>query len=113
MPLACPPRGPSRPCAPEELRRRARTVVLTLQVAATAGSASAQTVEWVGTRALGMAGAFAAVADDASAIYWNPAGLATGPFVSAFFFLIFRCLGHREKASPTASAAPPTPTAKQ
>jgi len=83
MPLACPPRGPSRPCAPEELRRRARTVVLTLQVAATAGSASAQTVEWVGTRALGMAGAFAAVADDASAIYWNPAGLATGPFVSA------------------------------
>ena len=30
-----------------------------------------------------MGGAFVAVADDASAIYWNPAGLAGGAFVSA------------------------------
>jgi hypothetical protein len=37
----------------------------------------------VGTRASGMSGAFVAVADDATAVYWNPAGLATGSFVSA------------------------------
>ena len=35
-----------------------------------------------GVRSNGMAGAFTAVADDASATYWNPAGLATGSFVS-------------------------------
>jgi len=40
--------------------------------------ASAQTFETVGERALGMAGAFVAVADDATATHWNPAGLATG-----------------------------------
>jgi hypothetical protein len=39
----------------------------------------------VGTRAEGMAGAFVGVADDASAVYWNPAGIATGPIVSAVF----------------------------
>ena len=36
----------------------------------------------VGTRASGMAGAFVAVADDATAVYWNPAGVATGSLVS-------------------------------
>lgn len=33
-------------------------------------------------RAQGLAGAFVAVADDGSAIYWNPSGLATGDFFS-------------------------------
>lgn len=41
-------------------------------------SAAAQTFGGVGTRAEGMGGAFVAVADDASAGYWNPAGIATG-----------------------------------
>ena len=36
----------------------------------------------IGTRASGMAGAFVAVADDATAVYWNPAGVATGSIVS-------------------------------
>src|SRR5689334_2552635 len=40
--------------------------------------AAAQTFEAVGTRAAGMGGAFVAVADDASAVYWNPGGLALG-----------------------------------
>src|SRR5205823_15021337 len=39
---------------------------------------TAQTSGQVGERSQGMGGAFVAVADDASAIYWNPAGLATG-----------------------------------
>lgn len=39
---------------------------------------NAQTFGAIGTRAEGMAGAFVAVADDASAVYWNPAGIATG-----------------------------------
>ena len=46
-----------------------------------AGPAAAQPFEAVGLRALGMAGAFVAVANDSSATWWNPAGLATGPFV--------------------------------
>lgn len=41
-------------------------------------SAHAQTFGGIGTRAEGMGGAFVAVADDASAVYWNPAGIATG-----------------------------------
>src|SRR4029453_5176655 len=45
---------------------------------AVATSAAAQVgFEPVGTRAQGMAGAFVAVADDATATYWNPAGLAS------------------------------------
>jgi hypothetical protein len=43
--------------------------------------AAAQTIETVGERALGMGGAFVAVADDSSGTWWNPAALATGPFV--------------------------------
>ncbi len=43
-----------------------------------ASTARAQIYEDVGTRAQGMGGAFVAVADDATASWWNPAGLATG-----------------------------------
>ena len=46
---------------------------------------AAQEWESLGTRALGLAGAFVAVADDATAAYWNPAGLSTGSVFSLLF----------------------------
>ena len=45
-------------------------------------AASAQNFAALGTRASGMGGAFVGVADDATALYWNPAGLASGSFFS-------------------------------
>jgi hypothetical protein len=51
-----------------------------LLIIITATDTSAQIVEGVGNRALGMGGAFVAVADDSTATWWNPAGLATGPY---------------------------------
>jgi hypothetical protein len=56
---------------------------LSISLLANATSASAQTFESVGVRAQGLGGAFVAVADDATASWWNPAGLATGAFLSA------------------------------
>jgi hypothetical protein len=58
------------------------------------GQGSAQSGESVGTRAQGMGGAFVGVADDASAVYWNPAGLAAG----AYFSLVLD--GNSAKAAP-------------
>src|SRR5262245_37313283 len=46
----------------------------------TSTDSSAQIVESVGSRALGMGGAYVAVAADSTATWWNPAGLATGPY---------------------------------
>lgn len=57
------------------------SLVLLVFVAWSTATASAQIVEAVGTRALGMGGAFVAVANDSSATWWNPAGLAAGPFL--------------------------------
>src|SRR2546421_5894684 len=39
----------------------------------------------VGARAVGMGGAFVAAANDASAMYWNPAGIARLPQSEAIF----------------------------
>lgn len=62
----------------------------------TATSASAQPFETIGSRALGMGGAFVAVADDASAAFWNPAGLASGqPAGATIEWVRFR-VGDRE-----------------
>jgi hypothetical protein len=57
-----------------------RTLVLfpVLLLLASPASIGAQTFGDIGTRAEGMGTAFVAVADDASAVYWNPAGIANG-----------------------------------
>jgi hypothetical protein len=47
-----------------------------------AAPARAQIYESVGTRAQGMGGAFVAVADDATATWWNPAGVAGGAYAN-------------------------------
>ncbi len=60
-------------------------IAWTVLACAVALPASAQVFETAGTRALGMGGAFVAVADDATAVYWNPAGLATGAYFSLLF----------------------------
>lgn len=49
----------------------------------TAVTAHAQVFESVGVRAQGLGGAFVAVADDATATWWNPAGVAGGPYAGA------------------------------
>jgi long-chain fatty acid transport protein len=56
------------------------TAVAALVISLSAVPVSAQQYESVGTRAQGMAGAFVAVADDATATWWNPAGLAGGAY---------------------------------
>lgn len=60
--------------------RRKPSLIAVIVLLCAPGWAEAQAP--LGTRAAGLAGAFVAVADDASAVYWNPAGLATGAIVS-------------------------------
>jgi hypothetical protein len=59
-----------------------RGLIAAVVVVVCAAPAAAQMYELVGTRAQGMGGAFVAVADDATATWWNPAGLATGATIS-------------------------------
>lgn len=60
--------------------RVATAIVLLGLLTLAPGAANAQIDEAVGVRAQGMSGAFVAVADDASATWWNPAGLAAGAY---------------------------------
>src|SRR3982751_3485478 len=48
-----------------------------------AAPAAAQTTDAIGVRAQGMGGAFTAVADDATASWWNPSGMAGGAYFNA------------------------------
>src|SRR5512144_2223649 len=61
---------------------RLQRLLIALAFVATGHPAAAQQFDIVGTRAAGMGGAFVAVADDSSATYWNPAGLALGHMFS-------------------------------
>ena len=78
-----------------------RYVALLLGFLALPALASAQQpMESLGARALGMGGAFVAVADDPSATYWNPAGLATGgPAAMTIEWAEFRT--GNQKGAPT------------
>lgn len=58
-----------------------RIAVFVALAAGLAPSVYAQSAPPIGVRAAGMGGAFTAVADDGTAPFWNPAGLASGAFV--------------------------------
>jgi hypothetical protein len=75
-------------------------VSFVLSFAASVRDAHAQPADVVGVRASGMGGAFTAVADDATASWWNPAGVAGG----AFFNALIEWGDHREPSSDAAPA---------
>lgn len=80
-----------------------RILVCLLAALLAAAAASAQSVDITGVRAQGMGGAFTAVADDASATWWNPAGLAGGAFFNAI-------LEVDRADQPTGTTPPTTPS---
>jgi hypothetical protein len=63
------------------MRRLFPCVSVLLCIVAWPGAAGAQPIETVGARAMGMGGAFVAVADDSTATWWNPGAPAAGPFL--------------------------------
>src|SRR5215207_5766821 len=61
----------------------ASSIAFVTSVLVSPAPVQAQTSDQVGIRALGMSGAFTAVANDATATWWNPAGLASGAYFNA------------------------------
>lgn len=82
--------------------RRLSTVVLALGFLLAGTLAGAQTI---GVRAQGMGGAFTGVADDASAVFWNPAGLASGAYFSGV--IDFNSVRPQSSAALISLAMPP------
>ncbi|MBC8180615.1 outer membrane protein transport protein [candidate division KSB1 bacterium] len=69
------------------MRKRASLIILSLLIFfASSVFANGLSLNSIGTRAIGMGGAYIGLANDYSAIYWNPAGLTRvqGPQVSIF-----------------------------
>src|SRR3979409_2095750 len=64
---------------------------------------AAQPADVIGVRASGMGGAFTAVADDATASWWNPAGMAGG----AYFNALIEFGNHHEPSSDRAATGDP------
>ena len=62
------------------MRTLGRIVTFAALAATVPVRVDAQSDAPIGVRAAGMGGAFVAVADDASAVFWNPAGLASGSY---------------------------------
>jgi len=65
------------------MKRALLLFVSLVSFALSPSAARAQIPETVGVRAQGLGGAFVALADDATATWWNPAGLATGAYFNA------------------------------
>ena len=74
----------SRPTRPRAAVRRSLLVLCGCLLGATTAHATKYAGEFlkipVGARAVGMGGAFTAVADDATAPWWNPAGMIYLPY---------------------------------
>ncbi len=69
---------------PNAIVTRVRLPLALIAAVLSATAADAQTrVMHLGARAASMGGAFTGVADDSTAFYWNPAGIALGRFLSA------------------------------
>ena len=111
------------------MRRALFTFVSVVSLVSSVGvaTARAQMYESVGVRAQGMGGAFVAVADDASATWWNPAGVATGAYFNTLleygrpdtlpdtdvraFAMAFPALGLSYYRLPLSRLQPPATTA--
>src|SRR3954469_3802667 len=75
-------------------------------LAAMTRPASAQIFETIGIRAQGMAGAFVAIADDSTATWWNPAGLASGAYFSGIVERTYALAPNDERTLGVSFAVP-------